>query len=155
MKEWWQQRNPREQKLVLAMGLFFSVLFLYTLIWQPLSENLVKAEKKLRKQQELLTWVSENTQYFVQNKGNKNARTKGSLSSVVTRTAGMNNISIARMQPQGNDIQLWIDEVSFRQLLQWLEQLSSQENLHVKAIDLTHAEQLGTVRVRRLQLGKN
>ena len=59
------------------------------------------------------------------------------------------------MQPQGDNIQVWIDEISFNQLLQWLEQLSSKEGLRVTNIDLSNAEQPGVVRVRRLQLGKN
>ena len=59
------------------------------------------------------------------------------------------------MQPQGDDLQVWIDEISFNQLLTWLEQLASREGLRVKNIDLSLADQQGVVRVRRLQLGKS
>ena len=59
------------------------------------------------------------------------------------------------MQPQGDDLQVWIDEISFNQLLSWLEKLASRDGLQVKNIDLSKADQQGVVRVRRLQLGKN
>jgi general secretion pathway protein M len=59
------------------------------------------------------------------------------------------------MQPQGNELQVWIDEVAFKDLLKWLEQLSLSEGLQVQGIDLTRGEKSGVVRVRRLQLGKN
>ena len=59
------------------------------------------------------------------------------------------------MQPQADDLQVWIDEISFNQLLTWLEQLASREGLRVKNIDLSLADEQGVVRVRRLQLGKS
>ena len=59
------------------------------------------------------------------------------------------------MQPQGEDLQVWIEEVSFNQLLTWLEQLSSRENINVKSIDLSNTQQPGVVKVRRLQLGRS
>ena len=48
-----------------------------------------------------------------------------------------------------------IDEISFNQLLSWLERLAVRDGLQVKSIDLSKADQAGVVRVRRLQLGKN
>jgi len=155
MKEWWQQLNVREQKLVIAMGSVIGIFILYSLIWQPLNEGLEKSAKKLARQQALLTWVSENTARYKQiNKGGI-AQGKGSLSSIVNRTARNHQITVTRMQPQGEDLQVWIDEVAFKELLKWLEKLSLSEGLQVKGIDLSRSEQSGTVRVRRLQLGKS
>lgn len=62
---------------------------------------------------------------------------------------------ITRVQPQSNNVQVWIDNVSFNQLLTWLEQLANNEGIQVKVIDLSQGEQPGQVRVKRLQLGKN
>ena len=155
MKAKWQQLNLREQRLVLAMSSVVLVFILYSLVWQPLNENILKTGAKLARQQSLLTWVSENTARYQQaNKSGKSAKGNASLSSIVNRTAKRSNIGITRMQPQGDDIQVWIDEVSFTQLLQWLELLSNQEGLNVKAIDLNNVEQPGVVGVRRLQLGR-
>jgi general secretion pathway protein M len=155
MKAWWQQLNIREQRLVMAMASVMGVFILYSFIWQPLNENLVKAEKKLLRQQALLEWVGENTARYQQSVKGGSSQSKGSLSSIVNRTAKRNNIVITRMQPQGDDLQVWIDEVSFSQLLLWLEQLAANEKLQVKGIDLTRGEKSGAVRVRRLQLGRN
>jgi len=154
MKAKWQQLNAREQKMVLAMGSVVLVFLLYSLVWQPLNDNLAKTQAKLKRQQELLTWVNENTARYQQASKNKQSSRGGSLSSIVNRTAKRNGIAITRMQPQGNDIQVWIDEVSFTQLLQWLEQLTNNEGLTVKAIDLNNSKQAGVVGVRRLQLGR-
>ena len=155
MKAWWQQLNTREQRLVSVMSVLMSIFILYGLIWQPLTENIEKTTLKLERQQALLTWVAENTQRYQQAKRNARGGSGASLSSIVNRTSSANNITITRMQPQGDDLQVWIDEISFNQLLTWLEQLAINDGLQVKNIDLSSADQQGMVRVRRLQLGKS
>ena len=132
------------------------VLFLFfILIWQPLENNINSTQQKLVRQQALHTWVQESTQRYQQSKkSNISNGSKGSLSSIVNTSAGRNNISIARLQPQGEDLQVWIDEVPFTQLLSWLEFLANNEGLSVKSIDLSKADRNGVVKVRRLQLGK-
>ena len=153
MKLWWQQLNLREQRLVSVMALLVGIFVFYSLIWQPLNENLIKAEKKLQRQQVLLTWVSDNIARYQETKG-KSALSKssGSLSSIINRSANQYDLVITRLQPQGNDMQVWIDSAPFNQLLFWLEHIGNKEGLHVKAIDLTTAEQEGEVKIRRLQL---
>jgi len=155
MKAWWQQLNLREQRLVMAMSALILIFSVYGLIWQPLNEKIASTKAKVARQQALLTWVAENTERYQQVKRSGRSNTGASLSSIVNRTSRVNNIVITRMQPQGDDLQVWIDEISFNQLLSWLEQLASSEGLLVKNIDLSLAEQPGVVRVRRLQLGKS
>ena len=155
MKTWWQQLNMREQRLVMAMSAVIGVFVLYGLIWQPLNESIATTKTKVERQQALLAWVAESTQRYQQAKRNGGKSTGASLSSIVNRTSRANNITITRMQPQGDDLQVWIDEISFNQLLAWLEQLATRDNLQVKNIDLSLADQQGVVRVRRLQLGKS
>ena len=155
MKTWWQQLNLREQRLIMAMAAAISVFILYGLIWQPLNENIASSKLKIERQQALLSWVEDNTKRYKQAKLTSGSRSGASLSSIVNRTSRQNDIIITRMQPQADDLQVWIDEISFNQLLTWLEQLASREGLRVKNIDLSLADEQGVVRVRRLQLGKN
>lgn len=156
MKERWLALNLREQRLILAMGSVVVFFLLYTLIWKPLNNNIDSATSKVSRYQKLQTFVNTETARFksIAGAGSK-ARSSGSLSSIVNRTAGRNQIDIARMQPKGDDIQVWVDEVSFNQLLTWLEQLSTRENISVKTIDLINADQPGVVKVRSLQLGRH
>lgn len=155
IKTWWQGLNIREQRLVLVMGFLVSVFLLYSAIWQPLNENLENTEKKLASRQALLTWVTENTSRYqsVKITGGKK-KSKGSLSSIVNRTANQQQLTITRMQPQGDNVQVWLDSAPFTQLLFWLEYLANNEDLQVQGIDLTQGGKPGEVRVRRLQLGR-
>lgn len=156
MKTWWQQLKNSEQRLVALMGCVVVLILFYSVVWQPLVNNISKSEQKLARQQALLTFVQESTQrYKLSQKSGTSARSSGSLSSIVNRSAARNSISIARLQPQGEDLQIWIDEVPFTQLLSWLEFLANNEGLIVKSIDLSKADRQGVVKVRRLQLGKS
>ena len=156
MKERWLALNIREQRLVIAMGSVVLFFILYTAIWKPLNNNIESATSKVSRYQDLQTLVQTETLRYksISGAGSK-VTSKGSLSSVVNKTAGKNKIAIERMQPQGEDLQVWIEEVSFNQLLTWLEQLSSRENINVKSIDLSNTQQPGVVKVRRLQLGRS
>lgn len=155
MKERWLQLELREQRLVLVMAAVVLFFILYSAIWAPLNDGIEAASKKIERQQKLLTWVQEGTAKYKSAAGLNRSNNSSSLSGLVNRTAGRNQISIARMQPQGDDLQVWIDEVSFNNLLTWLEQLSEKEGISVKAIDITNAQQAGVVKVRRLQLGRS
>ncbi|MGB0936304.1 MAG: type II secretion system protein GspM [Colwellia sp.] len=155
MKERWQQLNLREQRLVMAMAVVIGIFLIYSLVWLPLNNGLAKANDKLARQQALLVWVIENTQHFKQiNSKNSKPKSGGSLSSIINRTANQHQLTITRMQPQGSNLQVWIDEAPFTQLLFWLEYLAKNEGLEVKNIDLSKSDIPGKVAVRRLQLGK-
>jgi general secretion pathway protein M len=156
MKARWQQLNTREQRLVSIMAIAVLIFILYSAIWQPLNDNLVKANKKLIRQQALLTWVTESTTHYQQAKRHAKVNNEsGSLSAIVNKSASSYELTITRMQPQGNDLQVWIDNVPFTKLLLWLEHLANTKGLQVQGIDVAHAERTGEVTVRRLQLTKN
>ncbi|KGJ92380.1 type II secretion system protein GspM [Colwellia psychrerythraea] len=155
MKAWWQQLNSREQRLVAAMGLAFMVFIFYSAIWQPLNNSLTEANSKLVRQQQLLSWVQENTALYQQAKRSSGKlNLSGSISSVANRSAKNYKLTITRMQPQGDDLQVWIDSTPFTQLLFWLEHLANNEGLKVKAIDLSQGDNTGEVKVRRLHLAR-
>jgi general secretion pathway protein M len=156
MKAWWQQLNRREQQLFLSMSVVIIIFLFYSLIWQPLNDNIIDGRKKLARQQALLSWVNTETQRYQLAKGtNALNGSKASISTVVNRTASAKGINITRIQPQGDNLQVWIDNIAFEQLLQWLSQLSQNEGIVVGAIDLSRADLDGEVRVKRLQLGRN
>ncbi|MBL0709616.1 MAG: type II secretion system protein M [Colwellia sp.] len=156
MKQWWQQLNSREQGLVAVMGSTALVFLLYSLLWQPLNTNLANTEKKLANRQALLTWVNENTERYQQIKSTSGSvkKSSGSLSSIISRTANQYQLTITRMQPQGESLQVWLETAPFTELLFWLEHLANNEGLQVQAIDLARSDKAGEVRVRRLQLTK-
>lgn len=156
MKERWLQLNLREQRLVIAMISVVVVFILYSAVWSPLNSNIDKATTKIKRQHSLLAFVKEGTARYKSALGAANTNNRNSsLSSVVNQTAAQHQISISRMQPQGSDLQVWIDEVSFNQFIAWLDTLSTSQKVFVRSIDIKQGDNEGMVNVRRLQLGKN
>jgi general secretion pathway protein M len=153
MKARWQQLNNREQQLAVGSGIAVIVFIFYIVIWQPLNNSLTEGSSKLVRQQQLLSWVQEKTALYQETKGaSGQINNGGSISSVANRSAKKYKLTITRMQPQGDDLQVWIDNTPFTQLLFWLEHLANKEGMQVKAIDLTQGDNVGEVKVRRLHL---
>ena len=114
IKTWWHGLNLREQRLVLMMGSAVSIFLLYSFIWQPLNDNLAKKERTLASRQALLTWVTDNTARYQNVKSTGGGKkSSGSLSSIINRTANHQNLTITRMQPQGDNVQVWLDRTPF------------------------------------------
>lgn len=157
LNTWWQGLNLREQRLVIAVGAACAVFLLYSLLWQPLNTSVSSGQQRLESRQALLTWVNDNAARYQRNKsaGGSPQASSGSLSSIVNRTATQQQITITRMQPQGDILLVWLDSVPFGQLLLWLENLANNEGLQVQAIDLAQGNNEGEVSVRRLQLAKH
>ena len=153
MKARWQQLQPREQQLLLLSGIVVVIIVFYSLLWQPLNSNIAKAEKKLQRQQQLLSWVVEHGNQLKAS-DNKAVKASGSLTTIVNSTAKRARITVSRMQPKGNSIQLWLNDLSFDQLLKWLLMLQQDYQLHIEAIDIAQTDVDGVVSVRRLQLAK-
>ena len=81
--------------------------------------------------------------------------TSGTLDGVVNRTAFNQKIKIARLQPQAQELQVWIDTVQFDDLLLWLSTLVEQHGIQVQIIEIAREDLApGLVKVRRLQLSR-
>ena len=156
MKEKWQSLNQREQYLVIVMGVFIGIFMLYQLIWQAVNDSISDKQLKVERYQALLLWVNEKkAEYNTYAKQSSNDSSDASLSSIVNRSANKNKISISRIQPQGDEISVTIDEVPFNNVMEWLKQMAVADGVIIKAIDIAQDDTQGVVKIRRLSLGKN
>ena len=57
------------------------------------------------------------------------------------------------MQPQDDELQVWIDQAPFNDVLEWLKTLEGMGIVIIQA-DIAEADDPGYIKVRRLQLGK-
>ncbi|MCG9748376.1 type II secretion system protein M [Shewanella sp. Isolate8] len=155
IKTWWNGLVLREQQLVAACAIVLGVGILYWGIWTPISQAEADARRNLTAQESTLNYVKQTANKIA---GLKQAGGKkgfsGSLSTVVTQSAKSYGLEITRMQPQGNKIQVWMDEVPFDSLLDYLSDLVQQKGLSLDNIDLADGEAEGFVKVRRIQFSQ-
>lgn len=154
VKTWLAQLSTRERNLVyIAAGVSLIVLF-YFLLWSPLNSALSTQKLALENDEKLLVWVQEQSAraQMLRSSGDVQ-RFTGSLTQLVNQTTRSAGISISRMQPQNEELQVWIDRVPFNTLMQWLDTLESRGVVILQS-DFSQTNEEGFVQVRRLQLGK-
>ncbi len=147
--------TEREQLIILVAAIVVVVGLFYALVWNPLNTNITQREQQIERQQTLLTWVEQSAQRAIQlrrSSGGQRAFT-GSLPQAVNQTTNRYDIAISRMQPQGEELQVWVDQAAFDNVLDWLNALERM-GVVILQVDVTEAEASGQIRIRRLQLGK-
>jgi general secretion pathway protein M len=156
LKQTYKQLSEREQRLVLISAMVMVVGFFYWVIWAPLNQSLETDRKAIAAQQELLTWVQKNANRAIQLRGASSGTKSfsGSLPQAVNQTAERLNIAISRMQPQGEELQVWVDQAPFNDVLSWLQALEEM-GVSILDLDIADANIPGQVKIRRLKLAKS
>ncbi|MFT4808742.1 MAG: general secretion pathway protein M [Paraglaciecola sp.] len=156
LKSTFLQLSSREQRLVIISAVLVLVAIFYWGIWSPLSMSLERNQTAVNNQTELLEWVQKNANRAVQlrNGGGNKAKFSGSLPQVVNQSANRMKIAISRMQPQDEELQVWIDQAPFNDVLSWLQSLE-KTGVNILDIDIAESDLPGQVKIRRLKLGKS
>ncbi|WP_432463927.1 type II secretion system protein GspM [Agarivorans sp. QJM3NY_33] len=155
MKQWWQSLNKREQNLVMLASILCFVAVLYWGVWSPVAQANQAAKQRLATQQQTLLWAQQQGAVILANGHTQANAGTIKVNQAVSSIARQQRISISRIQPKGDsEVEVWIENVPFNQLLGWLNMLSQRYGVVVESIDLDEGKQAGTVGVRRLRLGK-
>lgn len=149
VKKYYEQRAPREQKLLLLCVFCCVALLVFYGLVQPLVFKYEDARAHYQNTQKQWAWIQANDASFQQlakQGGDLNAAFKGSLLSLVNQTARKSNIVLKRFEPKGSDkLRVWLEQVNFDQLVIWLE-IFHQKGLDIAQISLDRQDhELGQV----------
>lgn len=153
LQQRWAQFAPREQRLLSALAVVLAIAVLYFVIWQPSYQVRLNAEQRLQGQQQQLQWVKQNLgryQARVQSSEAAAPQASGSLTQRLNQAADANDISLARIQPQGEGVVISVDEANFDRVLAFVAQLEQQYQLQISTLDVARLDTPGQVRVRQL-----
>lgn len=155
MKVWFAGLSEREQKLVSIGGVVAIFVIFYFGVWSPISVATEEQKLAVQSDKQLLSWVQEQSSRatILRQSSNKTAFV-GSLTQVINQTTRNSNIPVARMQPQGEELLVSIDQVIFNDFLKWLNILENRGVIIIQS-DVSEVNSQGYVQVRRLQLGKS
>lgn len=154
--EKFHQLSDREKVLVSASAVLVIVCLFYFVIWSPLNSSLSAEQKAVESKQADLAWIKKTANRAIQLRAGSGstASFSGSLPQAVNQTASRVNIAISRMQPQGEELKVWVDQAPFNDVVSWLQNLESR-GVRIINVDLAEADAPGMVKVRSLQLGKS
>jgi general secretion pathway protein M len=151
LKEWFKGLEQREQHLLVLAGVVIGAIVIYLLAFKPLATNLDSVKSSYQSQQALRDWMQVQVQQLKQSKStgaNQNNRGNRSVNVLINQTAAANQIQISRSQPRNeNQYQIWLDKVTFSQLMTWLNNLQSEYGIFVYSINISKSEEEGMVRV--------
>lgn len=151
-KQRWRQFNQREQRLLATLAGVLFIALLYFVIWQPSAQAVANAEQKLEAQQQQYQWVQQAIARYKELEENttQHQSASGSVTQRINRAAAAQDIQIARLQPQGQEYLLTVDDVAFSDLLSFLAELEQQQGLALSAVDIAKLNTPGQVRLRKL-----
>jgi len=152
MKQWFLSLNERERMLVGGGGIAVVIMLLYAMVWNPVMQGVVEQQAALTRASKLLVWMKKSVADArgLQGAGAQAAglRPGQSLLSLIDSTAKTSGFGaqVKRVKPEGeNKVQIWIDEVSFDQLVQWLETLEKRYGVHVASTTMDRSNLDGKV----------
>ncbi|MBY5994003.1 type II secretion system protein GspM [Ferrimonas balearica] len=154
-QQWWSDRTDQEQRLLTLLAPVLVIGLFYWAVWSPIANGLDQAERAVQAERVALGQIKDNANRYVSLQRDSGPRPGGgNLSQVASRTAATKGLTIARMQPQGDKLQLWLDDTRFETLMGWLAELQQQQGVTVEALDITAANDPGLIQVRRLLLAR-
>lgn len=157
MKHWWLTLNQRERQMVIICGIALIAAVLYWGLYSPLSNHVAESEAQLERQQKTLTWAKQQGERILSAGGVRSLSAEAdgdvNLNKAINASATSNQIVISRMQPRGESIDIWIDDVEFNRLITWLVVLKQKHRLTVENLDIVAKDTPGVVSVKRLRLG--
>lgn len=153
--EKYRSLNERERYLVIGAGTMIIISLFYLALWAPMQQSIKTNQASVASQTKLLKWVEQNANRAVQLKQSSgSSRTfNGSLPQFVNQTAAQFKIEITRMQPQNDEIQVWVDRAAFDDVLGWFQQME-QKGINIVEADLAESDDPGMIKIRRLRLNK-
>ncbi|NRA54818.1 MAG: type II secretion system protein M [Gammaproteobacteria bacterium] len=155
MKEYLASLQQRERNLVYLMAGFVLLALGYFAAYQPVDQRLQRATASLEREVSLQQWLETNATKLVKLRAdNGQAKTSSvGLDQLVNRSARQLGLTINRLQPQNNKLNVTLEQAKFNTVLQWLAVLQQQHGVKLNSVDFRSESTPGMVRVRVL-LGK-
>lgn len=154
---YWQGLDKREQHFSIIGIVLFLLCILYFGIISPIQSNAEQAKRDLTFERTLFTWLSDKAgeiQTLRAKTGSTGQTSDLPLNQAVTASVKPYNLEIDRLQPQQDELEVWLKPMSFNSLLKWLDHLSVNYGVEVRYIDINKTDTKGMVDVKRLRFGR-
>lgn len=152
-KQQWHIFSDREKRLTVIGGITIIVLFVYFVLWCPLSGLVDRDKTQFQSQKKLLSYLqnaSHEIQVIKASGIQVNNHEDGNLLALVEQTLSQEKLSSYLKQVQQlhqNKITLTFDRVPFQQLLQWLQKLIAMHDVQIQQFNAHRLSVDGTASV--------
>lgn len=155
LQAWWQSISQREQRLVIACTLLVLVGGLYWGVVQPVVTRADNAQMRIQSEKQLLAWVKDKADEIAALKGQGGKSVSGlPINQAVSSSVQRFKVELIRVQPRGDEFQVWVAPMPFNQFMNWVTFLQENYGIGVIFLDLDKGDQEGMVEINRLQFGR-
>lgn len=155
IQNWWRQISGREQKLVIACTILLLLGGLYWGLIQPVAQRAEAAQMRIQSEKQLLSWVKDKADEIVSLRGQSGQTVSNTpLNQAISSTARRFNIELIRVQPRGEELQVWITPLPFNRFAEWMTFLQENHGISATFLDIDKGTQEGVVEIKRLQFTK-
>lgn len=136
-----QSRTPRERRLIAAAAALLAVWAVVMLVWQPLRSGRAALEADLLHADQMLARV----QRLPTTAGAAPVNDDRPLSVIATTSAADMGLQVRRLQPQGDAVQVQVEDASFDFVLLWIAALERDHGLRLSDLTLIRRPAPGSV----------
>ncbi len=155
LQTWWLSISQREQRLLVACSLLVVIGGLYWGVVQPVAERANNAQMRIQSEKQLLSWVKDKADQISQYQGQgEKAVSSLPINQAVSSSVGRFKVELIRVQPRGEQFQVWVAPMPFNQFLNWITFLQETHGIKVVFLDIDKGNKDGMIEINRLQLGR-
>jgi general secretion pathway protein M len=131
--------SEKDQRALKLLALFCAPLLVYFMLLKPSYHYYAEAKSDHMEGRELLAWMEQNKSNIPAVQAPQSKSQSLPLSQFVSSSAETKQISITRLQPQGEKgVRIWMNEVNFASLIEFLTHLSNNGfNINSITVDKT------------------
>jgi general secretion pathway protein M len=153
MNQWFKQLSQKEQRLLVIGGVLVGLALIWRFLMVPLTAEL---DARLAASQALQQQLADMQQMNLSDQGVSRAQVPlpagMTFSSWVDQQMSQHGLqeTVNRTEPQDeNTLTVWLVNVSFDQVVDWLQQISRQHGIQVDQFDVSVTDQaLGLTNIR-------
>jgi len=145
LRQYWEQLQARERRILSFGGAAAAVLLLYALVWDPFTSRIAQLENSVTAQRATLAWMQQaavEARSLRSLRGSAGAGAGGrSLLALSDETAKAHGLGAAvkRVQPDGqHTVRVWLEGAAFDDLLRWLDTVAGRHGIRIAALNVEH-----------------
>lgn len=141
LRQAFDQREVREQRILLIGAIALTVTIFYLAVWEPISMARAEAARELSDARDIAQRIEDIAAVRPQ-QGSSQGRGGASNRSLLARVDQLVRSSALdqtpeRMTPDGDDaVRIWFEETPFEGLLRWLADLEQRSDMRLDSADI-------------------
>ncbi|EGA64339.1 type II secretion system protein M [Vibrio brasiliensis] len=155
LQTWWLSISQREQRLVVVCAVLVALGSIYWGVVQPVLQRADNAQMRIQSERQLLSWVKNKADEISELKAQGGVAVSSMpINQAVSSSVKRFNVELIRMQPRGEQFQVWVEPMPFNQFVSWIAYLQDSYGIEVVFLDIDKGDQDGLIEVNRLQLSR-